>query len=172
MKQKLVILVHKFDKSLLIVKTQQDLATILGVSLSTIKRCYSATNIYDTDIYTIHVNPKIYDNGVIPKYRTDVEPPKPKLYDNAKRAEIPNNKSTMTLSNGFLAHDKPLFDDEVIEQDWREYEANMPPNKYEAYYIKRTEEQLHDSYDYFVKRQGSSLRIAIINECAKMKQLD
>jgi hypothetical protein len=169
MKQKLVILVHKFDKSLLIVKTQQDLATILGVSLSTVKRCYSATNIYDTDIYTIHVNPKIYDNGVIPKYRTDVEPPKSKLYDNAKRAEMPNNKSTMILSDGFSAHNKPLFDDEAVEQDWREYETNMPLSEYDNYYSKRTLEQLKESAKYFALKP---YHMKYINKYGQLRELD
>ena len=168
MKQKLVILVHKFDKSLLIVKTQQDLATILGVSLSTVKRCYSETNIYDTDIYTIHVNPKIYDNGVIPKYRRDVEPPKPKLYNNTKRAEMPNNKSTMTLSDEFLAHNRPLFDDDR-EQDWRVYETNMPLNEFDNYYSKRTLEQLKDSAKYFALKP---YHMKYINKYGQLRELD
>ena len=168
MKQKLVILVHKFDKSLLIVKTQQDLATILGVSLSTVKRCYSATNIYDTDIYTIHVNPKIYDNGVIPKYRRDVEPPKPKLYNDIKRAEMPNNKSTMTLSDEFLAHNRPLFDDDV-EQDWRVYETNMPLSEFDNYYSKRTLEQLKDSAKYFALKP---YHMKFINKYGQLRELE
>ena len=168
MKQKLVILVHKFDKSLLIVKTQQDLATILGVSLSTVKRCYSETNIYDTDIYTIHVNPKIYDNGVIPKYRRDVEPPKPKLYNNTKRAEMPNNKSTMTLSDEFLAHNRPLFDDD-IEQDWGVYETNMSLSEFDNYYSKRTLEQLKDSAKYFALKP---YHMKYINKYGQLRELD
>ena len=169
MKQKLVILVHKFDKSLLIVKTQQDLATILGVSLSTIKRCYSATNVYDTDIYTIHVNPKTYDNGVVPKYRTDVKPPKAKLYNSIKRTETPNNKSIMTLSDGFLVHNKPLFDDEVVEQDWRVYEANMPLSEYDNYYSKRTLEQLKESAKYFAHK---SYHMKYINKYGQLREFD
>ena len=48
MKQKLTVIVHKYDKSILLVKTQSDLSTLLGVSISTIKRNYNDVGVYET----------------------------------------------------------------------------------------------------------------------------
>lgn len=173
MKQKLTVIVHKFDKSLLLVKSQSDLSTLLGVSISTIKRKYNEVGIYDTVTYTVYVGVQYYDNGIESKYRHDVEPPKPKLYNSTERTNNIEVLAQKNYSNRNIAHNISIDEDiEPIETDWRVVEKNLLFVELKNYYIKRTEEQLRDSYDYFINRPGNTQRIAIINEFAKIRQLE
>ena len=169
MKQKLAIVVHKFDKSLLMVRSQSDLSTLLGVSISTIKRKYNEVGIYDTSVYTVYIGAQYYDNGVESKYKHDVEPPKPKLYNITQRT---NNTELIAQKNYSNQNIVQPIEDEPIEKEWFDIEKELLFSELKTYYIKRTEEQLLDSYNYFIKRPGSNQRISIINECAKIKQLD
>ena len=174
MKQKLAALVHKYDRSLLLLKTQSDLSTLLGVSLSTIKRNYNEVGIYDTALYTVYIGVEFYDNGVEPKYRHDVEPPKPKLYNDSKRANDNHVLVQKSYSNLYMVqhlHVEPI-EDEPIEKEWFDIEKELLFSELRSYYIRRTEEQLRKSYDYFIERPGNTQRISIINECAKIKQLE
>ena len=170
MKQKLTVIVHKFDKSLLLVKSQSDLSTLLGVSVSTIKRNYNEVGIYDTATYTVYVGAQYYDNGVESKYKHDVEPPKPKLYNSTQRTNNTELIAQKNYSNQNIV--QPIIEDEPIEKEWFDIEKELLFSELRSYYIRRTEEQLRDSYDYFIKRPGSDHRISIINECAKIKQLE
>ena len=164
MKQKLTVIVHKFNKSLLLVKSQSDLSTLLGVSISTIKRNYNEVGIYDTATYTVYVGAQYYNNGVESKYKHDVEPPKPKLYNITQRTNNTELIAQKNYSNQNIV--------QPIEKEWFDIEKELLFSELKTYYVKRTEEQLRDSYDYFIKRPGSNQRISIINECAKIKQLD
>ena len=170
MKQKLAIVVHKFDKSLLMVRSQSDLSTLLGVSISTIKRKYNEVGIYDTSVYTVYIGPKFYDNGIESKYKHDVEPPKPKLYNSTQRTNNTELIAQKNYSNQNIV--QPIIEDEPIEKEWFDIEKELLYSELKTYYIKRTEEQLLDSYNYFIKRPGSDQRISIINECARIKQLE
>lgn len=110
MKAKMAILIHKYDNSILIVKRQADLSTVLGVSLSTVRRNYSIAGHYESDIYNIYIDPEIYDSGVEYKYKRDVAPPTPKMYSGTKRTDKPDYDVNMNASDGFSAHNKPLHD--------------------------------------------------------------
>lgn len=169
MKQKLTVIVHKFDKRLLLVKSQSDLSTLLGVSISTIKRNYNKVGIYDTATYTVYVGAQYYDNGIESKYRHDVTPPKPKLYNSTQRT---NNTELIAQKNYSNQNIVQSIEDEPIEKEWFDIESDLLISEYRVYYLRRTEDQLHDSYNYFISRPGSSLRISTINECAKIKQLE
>ena len=169
MKSKMAILVHKYDNSILVVKRQADLSTVLGVSLSTIRRNYSNAGYYESDIYNIYIDLEIYDSGVEYKYKRDVTPPTPKTYSDIKRTDKPNYNVNMNASDGFLAHNKPLFDDEVIEPDWREYETDMPLSEYDNYYSKRTLEQLKESAKYFALKP---YHMKYINKYGQLRELD
>lgn len=170
MKQKLTIIVHKFDKSLLMVRTQSDLSALLGVSISTIKRKYNDVGIYDTSVYIVYIGPKFYDNGIESKYKHNAVAPVPKLYNEHKRAIINQEMAQKNYPNGLLA--QSIIENEPISKEWFDIESDLLISEYRGYYLRRTEEQLHDSYNYFISRPGSSLRISIINECAKIKQLE
>ena len=82
-----------------------------------------------------------------------------------------NNRVELWLENE-MSSTPPIIEDEPIEKEWFDIEKELLFSELRTYYIKRTEEQLRDSYDYFIKRPGSNQRISIINECAKIKQLE
>ena len=169
MKQKLAIVVHKFDKSLLIVRSQSDLSTLLGVSISTIKRKYNEVGIYDTSVYTVYIGAQYYDNGVESKYKHDVEPPKPKLYNITQRT---NNTELIAQKNYSNQNIVQPIEDEPIEKEWSDIEKELVFSDMKSYYSKRTYDQLRDSYDYFIKQPNSQFRTTMINEFARLKELD
>ena len=167
MKQKLTVIVHKFDKSLLLVKSQSDLSTLLGVSISTIKRNYNEVGIYDTATYTVYVGAQYYDNGVESKYKHDVEPPKPKLYNSTQRTNNTELIAQKNYSNQNIV--QPIIEDEPIETDWRIVEKELPMSEYDKYYSTRTLEQLTDSGKYF---SSQTLRMKYISKYGALRQLD
>lgn len=169
MKAKMAILVHKYDNSILVIKRQADLSTVLGISLSTIRRNYSIAGYYESDIYNIYIDPEIYDSGVEYKYKRNVAPPTPKMYSETKRTDKPEYDVKMNASDGFLVHNKPLFDDEDVEQDWKNYETNMPLSEYDNYYSKRTLEQLKESAKYFALKP---YHMKYINKYGQLRELD
>ena len=140
MKQKLTVIVHKFDKSLLLVKSQSDLSTLLGVSVSTIKRNYNEVGIYDTATYTVYVGAQYYDNGVESKYKHDVEPPKPKLYNSTQRTNNTELIAQKNYSNQNIV--QPIIEDEPIEDlllpsQQHEYYLNLLKGKSQEYAFKK-----------------------------------
>ena len=176
MKQKLMALVHKYDNSLLLVKTQLDLSVLLGVSISTIKRKYNEIGIYHTDLYVVHIGVNTYDNMVEKNYNRTPKHKVENVYISIDRANSMDNSIKRAIEHQVLAHpisiSTPIINDTTVEVDWLEIEMNLSFNELKSYYMQRTEEQLKDSYDYFINRPGSTLRITIINECAKIKQLE
>ena len=145
MKQKLAIVVHKFDKSLLMVRSQSDLSTLLGVSISTIKRKYNEVGIYDTSVYTVYIGPKFYDNGIESKYKHDVIPPTPKLYNEHKRTiiaqEIVQTEPLRPINSSFISISKDI---ETIEDELSE-DNLVTDEDYHAFYSKSTLKQLEKS---------------------------
>jgi len=166
MKQKLTVIVHKFNNSILIVKSQSDLSTLLGVSISTIKRNYNEVGIYDTATYTVYVGVQYYDNGIESKYRHDVEPPKPKLYNSTQRT---NNTELIAQKNYSNQNIAQPIEEEPIETDWRIIEKNLSLGEYDEYYSTRTLEQLIDSGKYFI---NTPIRMKYINKYGSLKQLE
>ena len=146
MKQKLTVIVHKYDKSILLVKTQSDLSTLLDVSISTIKRNYNDVGVYETATYTVYVGVQFYDNGVESKYKHDVEPPKPKLYNSTERT---NNNHILVQKNYSNQNIVQPIEEDPQEIDWRIVEKNLSIGEYDEYYSRRTLEQLTDSSKYF-----------------------
>jgi len=171
MAKNMVFLVHKTNNSVIYTNSKSDLATILGVSLRTIIRNYSNVGMYESMHYIIYVGVEKYDNGKEYNYNHIVEPPKPKLYDDNKSHTMTDKVDNMAHSNRDIEHVEPI-EEEPIETDWREVEKNLLFNEMRSYYSKRTYEQLHDSYDYFINRPNSQFRISIINEFAKIRQLE
>lgn len=166
MKQKMTVIVHKFDKSLLLVKSQSDLSTLLGVSISTIKRNYNEVGIYDTATYTVYIGAQYYDNGVESKYKHDVTPPKPKLYISTQRT---NNTELIAQKNYSNQNIVQQIEDEPIETDWRIIEKNLSLGEYDEYYSARTLEQLTESGKYFM---NTPIRMKYINKYGALKQLE
>ena len=165
----MVFLVHKTNSSVIYTNSKSDLATILGVSLRTIIRKYSNVGKYESMHYIIYVGAEKYDNGKKYNYNHIVEPPVVKTYSSIKSPTITNNVDILSHSNRVIEH---IIEDEPIEKEWFDIEKELLYSELKSYYIRRTEEQLRDSYDYFIKRPGSDRRISIINECAKIKQLE
>ena len=158
MKQKLAIVVHKFDKSLLMVRSQSDLSTLLGVSISTIKRKYNEVGIYDTSVYTVYIGPKFYDNGIESKYKHDVIPPTPKLYNEHKRAiiaqEIVQTDPLRRINSSFIPGDRDI----ELSED------NLVTDKdYHAYYSTKSLEELVKSKNYYKYHAG---RVKVIDHYA------
>ena len=158
MKQKLAIVVHKFDKSLLMVRSQSDLSTLLGVSISTIKRKYNEVGIYDTSVYTVYIGPKFYDNGIESKYKHDVIPPTPKLYNKHKRAiiaqEIVQTEPLRRINSSFIPADRDI----ELSED------NLVTDKdYHAYYSTKSLEELIKSKNYYKYHAG---RVKVIDHYA------
>ena len=166
MKQKLTVIVHKFNKSLLLVKSQSDLSTLLGISISTIKRNYNEVGIYDTATYTVYVGAQYYDNGIESKYRHDVEPPVVKTYLSIKSPTITNNIDIVSHSNRVIEH---IIEEEPIETDWRITEKNLSIGEYDKYYSTRTLEQLSESSKYFKMDQ---IRIKYISKYGERLLID
>lgn len=163
MKQKLAIVVHKFDRSLLMVRSQSDLSTLLGVSISTIKRKYNEIGIYDTSVYTVYIGPKFYDNGIESKYKHDVIPPTPKLYNEHKRAiiaqEIVQTEPLRPINSSFISISKDIktIEDELSED-------NLITDKdYHAYYSTKSLEELTKSKNYYKYHAG---RVKVIDHYA------
>ena len=169
MKQKLTVIVHKFDKSLLLVKSQSDLSTLLGVSVSTIKRNYNEVGIYDTATYTVYVGAQYYDNGVESKYKHDVEPPKPKLYNSTQRTNNTELIAQKNYSNRNIVHDMPI--DEHIEPIEDELnEDNLITDKdYHEFYSTLTYEQLIKSKMMF---RLHPRRLAVIEHYGLLRMND
>lgn len=171
MAKKLAILVHKKTNSVLYTSSKTNLATLLGVSLRTIIRKYKDVGMYESIDYIIYIGAEKYENNIEKNYKHDVTPPIVKTYNSINSPIITNNVDKLSHSNQFIEHD--IEDNNMtIERDWKDIEKDLILSEYRSYYIKRTEEQLKDSYDYFINRPGSTLRITIINECAKIKQLE
>ena len=163
MKQKLTVLVHKYNRSILLVKTQSDLSTLLGVSLSTIKRNYNDIGIYDTATYTVYVWVQFYDNGIESKYRHDIEPPKPKLYNNTVRTNNDQKIVQKNYSNRDIVQQIHI---EPIETDWRIVEKNLSLSEYNEYYSSRSLQQLEDSKKYFLR---DTFRLKYINKYGEIR---
>lgn len=173
MAKNMVFLVHKTNNSVIYTNSKSDLAAILGVSLRTIIRNYSNVGMYESMHYIIYVGVKKYDNGVVPKYRTNVAPPKPKLYTSTKWHTNTNNMDNMTHSNHNIGHyislSKPSIiddiDEESIEVDWRIVEKNLPIGEYDKFYSTRTLEQLESSKKYFLR---DTIRLKYINKYGEL----
>ena len=75
MAKNMVFLVHKTNNSVIYTNSKSDLATMLGVSLSTIIRNYSNVGKYESMHYIIYVGAEKYENNKEKKYRHDVKPP-------------------------------------------------------------------------------------------------
>lgn len=157
MKQKLTVIVHKFNRSLLLVKTQSDLSTLLGVSISTIKRSYNTVGIYDTDIYTIYVGVEYYDNGIETKYRRDVVPPIAKVYNKTERTNVSHDIAQKNYSNHDIAHpiEEELDDDTII------------PSQFDQFYSNKTLEEL---LKYRAKWSLHPTRMTYITKYGKIRQ--
>ena len=98
------IVIHKYDNSILYVKSKTDLSQLLGVSMSTIMRTYKQSGCYDTDIYKIHIGVETYDNGKQTNYNKDVLPPTVKTYNNTKRIDTANNVVKVTTPSRNSIH--------------------------------------------------------------------
>ena len=167
MAKNMIFLVHKTNNSVIYTNSKSDLAAILGVSLRTIIRNYSNVGKYESMHYIIYVGAEKYNNGKEYNYNHMVEPPVVKTYSSIKSPTITKIVDIVSHSNRVI---EQVIEDEPIEKEWFEIEKELLYSELRSYYIRRTEEQLRNSYDYFIKRPGSDRRIAIINECAKIRQ--
>lgn len=176
MAKNLAFLVHKETGSMIYTYSKTDLSLILGVSLRTVIRNYSNVGRYESIHYIIYITDNKYVNDKETKYNRNVSPPVVKTYNSEQSHIMTDKVDTLSHGDRVIGHTNimPLFDeyDEPIEKEWFEIEKELLFSELRTYYIKRTEEQLLDSYDYFIKRPGNNQRIAIINECAKIKQLE
>ena len=170
MTKKLAIVIHRVTDEVICTNSKTDLATILGISFSTVVRNYSNVGKYESGVYTIYIGVEMYKNNKDKNYKRNVQPPTVKTYNDTQRTITTNKSINMNVSNHISI--QPIIENEPIEKEWFDIEKELLFSELRTYYIKRTEEQLRDSYDYFIKRPENNQRIAIINECAKIKQLE
>lgn len=138
MKEKLTVIIHKFNNSILIVKRQSDLSTLLGVSISTIRRKYNDVGYYDTAIYAVYVGPETYNNNVETNYRHDVKPPIAKTYNSTERTNNTQNNVQKNVSNGLIVQSIPIFDDSIDELD----DDTLAMSQYQEFYSTKTMKEL------------------------------
>lgn len=173
MKEKLTVIVHKFNNSILIVKRQSDLSTLLGVSLSTIRRKYNEIGYYDTDIYAVYVGPEIYNNDIETKYKHDVKPPIAKTYNNSERTNTIQDNVQKNVSNHNIIQSIPIKEDiidDIDTRDWRVIEKELDSmSEWDQYYSTCTLEQLKLSGKYF---EHHADRMRIINKYGLLRQND
>ena len=170
MTKKLAIVIHRVTDEVICTNSKTDLATILGISFSTVVRNYSNVGKYESGVYTIYIGVEMYKNNKDKNYKRNVQPPTVKTYNDTQRTITTNKPINMNVSNHISI--QPIIENEPIEKEWFDIEKELLFSELRTYYIKRTEEQLRDSYDYFIKRPRNNQRIDIINECAKIKQLE
>ena len=75
MTKKLVLLINRYTNETLYTNSQIDLARLLEVSVSTVKRKYTKPGKYESMVYTFYTGIEKYENNKIKKYRHDVKPP-------------------------------------------------------------------------------------------------
>jgi hypothetical protein len=75
MSKKPSVLINRYTKELLIVKTNLDLAKLLNISTATIKRKYKNAGIYESIVYTIYIGVETYDNNKPKNYKHNINPP-------------------------------------------------------------------------------------------------
>ena len=167
MTKKLAIVIHRVTDEVLCTKSKTDLATILGVSFSTVVRNYSNVGKYESGVYTIYIGVEMYQNNKDKNYKRDVVPPTIKTYNDTQRTITTNKPINMNVSNHISI--QPIIEDESIETDWRIVEKELPMSEYDKYYSTRTLEQLTDSGKYF---SSQTLRMKYINKYGALRQLD
>ena len=170
MTKKLAIVIHRVTDEVICTNSKTDLATILGVSFSTVVRKYNNVGKYESGVYTIYIGVEMYKNNKDKNYKHDVTPPTVKTYNDTQRTITTNKPINMNDSNHISI--QPIIEDEPIETDWIDIEKELLFSELKTYYIKRTEEQLRDSYDYFIKQPNSQFRTTMINEFARLKELE
>ena len=170
MTKKLAIVIHRVTDEVICTNSKTDLATILGVSFSTVVRKYSNVGKYESGVYTIYIGVEMYKNNKDKNYKRDVVPPTVKTYNDTQRTITSNKPINMNVSNHISI--QPIIEDEPIEKDWITVEKNLLFSDMKSYYSKRTYDQLRDSYDYFIKQPNSQFRTTMINEFARLKELE
>lgn len=161
MKQKLVVLVHKYDNSMLIVKTQADLSVLLGVSVSTIKRKYCSAGVYETDVYVIYVDPKYYENNAEKQYNRTPSYKIENVYLSNERAKSTIKEVKRANEHQVLAHS--LDSQDVLIKD----ERDLSVSEYEEYYSQQSLESLNASAKYY---KNTPLRMKYISKYGELRQ--
>ena len=167
MTKKLAIVIHRVTDEVLCTNSKTDLATILGVSFSTVVRKYSNVGKYESGVYTIYIGVEMYQNNKYKNYKRDVVPPTVKTYNDTQRTIITNKPINMNVSNHISI--QPIIEDEPIETDWRIVEKELPMSEYDKYYSTRTLEQLSESSKYFKMDQ---IRIKYISKYGERLLID
>ena len=167
MTKKLAIVIHRVTDEVICTNSKTDLATILGVSFSTVVRKYNNVGKYESGVYTIYIGVEMYKNNKDKNYKHDVTPPTVKTYNDTQRTITTNKPINMNVSNHISI--QPIIEDEPIETDWRIVEKELPMSEYDKYYSTRTLEQLTDSGKYF---SSQTLRMKYINKYGALRQLD
>ena len=167
MTKKLAIVIHRVTDEVICTNSKTDLATILGVSFSTVVRNYSNVGKYESGVYIIYIGVEMYKNNKDKNYKRDVQPPTVKTYNDTQRTITTNKPINMNVSNHISI--QPIIEDEPIEIDWRIIEKNLSIGEYDEYYSTRTLEQLTESGKYFM---NTPIRMKYINKYGALKQLE
>lgn len=167
MTKKLAIVIHRVTDEVICTNSKTDLATILGVSFSTVIRKYSKSGKYESGVYIIYIGIEMYKNNKDKNYKHDVTPPTVKTYNNTQRTITPNKSIKMNDFDHISI--QPIIEDEPLSTDWRVIEKNLSISEYDEYYSKRTIEQLKDSAKYFAHKP---YHMKYINKYGQLRELE
>jgi hypothetical protein len=167
MTKKLAIVIHRVTDEVICTNSKTDLASILGISFSTVVRNYTKTGRYESGVYTIYIGVEMYKNNKYKHYKRDVEPPTVKIYADTHRTLMPNKSVILNDSNHISI--QPIVDEEPIERDWRIVEKELSIFEYDKYYSKRSAEELEQSAKNFM---NDSIRMKYISKYGELRLLD